>query len=131
MLPRARHTAVWVRDGVPYVFFSRIGDEPERILVTRIENAGEDWTGWRFTRPVTVLRPREAYEGVDEAVTLSRAGLIDRLAHQLRDPAVYGEGGRLYLVYAAGGEHSLALAELGLKTGSAAVGGDGEHTGPS
>jgi hypothetical protein len=32
--------------------------------------------------------------------------------HELRDPAIYEEDGRLYLLYAAAGEQAIAIAEL-------------------
>ena len=32
--------------------------------------------------------------------------------NQLRDPAIFEEGGRTYLLYAVAGEEGIALAEL-------------------
>ena len=42
----------------------------------------------------------------------SARGLADGLAYQLRDPAIYREDDRTWLLYAVAGESGIALAEL-------------------
>jgi hypothetical protein len=39
-------------------------------------------------------------------------GLIVGPARQLRDPAIYREDGRTYLLYAVAGESGIAIAEV-------------------
>ena len=39
-------------------------------------------------------------------------GASDAPANQLRDPCVFEEGGRTWLLYAAAGEAAIGLAEL-------------------
>ena len=39
-------------------------------------------------------------------------GEIDRLVRQLRDPCVYEEDGRTYLLYSGGGESGIGIAEV-------------------
>ncbi len=112
ILPRVRHMALWEHDGMLYVFFSRGGDEPEHMMVSRIENLDDDWEDWKFTEPQTVLKPEKDYEGVDQPIECSQFGAIHPFVHQLRDPAIYEEDGRLYLLYSAAGEWSIAIAEL-------------------
>ena len=112
MLPRVRHKALWEHDGKLYVFFSRGGDTPEHILVSRIENLDDDWEEWRFTEPQTVLKPEKDYEGVDEPIETSSFGSTYDFVHQLRDPAIYEEDGRVYMLYSTAGEWAIAIAEL-------------------
>jgi hypothetical protein len=112
ILPRVRHVALWQNEGMLYVFFSRGQDAPEHIMVSRVENPGDDWAQWRFTQPQTVLKPEKPWEGVNEPIQASRFGAVHQPVHQLRDPAIYEENGRLFLLYSAAGEHSIAIAEL-------------------
>ncbi len=112
ILPRVRHKALWKHEGKLYVFFSRGGDAPEHILVSRIENLDDDWHEWRFTEPQTVLKPEKDFEGVNEPIEESRFGSTYDFVHQLRDPAIYEEDGRLYMLYSTAGEWAIAIAEL-------------------
>jgi hypothetical protein len=45
-------------------------------------------------------------------VAPSYRGAINHQVNQLRDPAIFEEEGRLYLLYAVAGEHGIAIAEL-------------------
>ena len=42
----------------------------------------------------------------------SQGGAIDVPVNQLRDPAIYEEDDRVYLLYAVAGERGIALAEV-------------------
>jgi hypothetical protein len=106
-----RHSALLIREGRLYVFFTNRGDEPERIFVSTIELT-DDWNDWTTTDPVEVLRPEMDYEGTDMPIEPSRGGYIDERVHQLRDPAIYQEGGRTYLLYSVAGESGIAVAEI-------------------
>jgi hypothetical protein len=117
--PRVRHMALWRHGEHLYVFFSRGRDGPEHLLVCRTENIDEDWRDWKFTEPTTLLRPELDYEGVDMPVEPSRFGSVPEFVHQLRDPAIYEEEGRVFLLYSAAGEWSIAMAEIFLEEGSA------------
>lgn len=112
ILPRVRHMALWRNAAMLYVFFSRGEDAPEHILVSRVENPADDWNEWRFTEPQTVLKPEKEWEGVNQPIRPSRFGAVHDVVHQLRDPAIFEEDGRLFLLYSAAGENSIALAEL-------------------
>ncbi len=118
ILPRVRHMALWQHKGKMYVFFSRGRDAPEHIMVSRIENLDDGWSEWRFTKPQTVLKPEEDWEGANEPVQESRFGAINRFVHQLRDPAIYEEDGRVFLLYSAAGEYSIGIAEIELVEGA-------------
>jgi hypothetical protein len=111
LLRRARHVAVFKRGDTLHVFLSRIGDAPEHLMHCMIDVSGE-WTGWRNTEPVSVLRPKFDWEGVGESVTTSVGGWAPEPAHELRDPCVYEEDGRVYLLYSVAGERGIAIAEV-------------------
>ncbi len=108
-----RHSAVLLRGDRLYVFWTRVGDAPERILVSTIELRG-GWDSWQASEPQSVLRPQARWEGANLAYAPSVRGAINRPANQLRDPCVYEEDGRVYLLYAVAGEHGIAIAEVTL-----------------
>jgi hypothetical protein len=106
-----RHCAVLSRADELLVFWTRIGDEPERILLSRVA-IGPDWLEWQADEPETVLEPELDWEGAGAPLRPSRQGWVDEPARELRDPAIYREANRTYLVYAVAGESGLAIAEL-------------------
>lgn len=106
-----RHTALLRRGDELLVFWSRVGDRPERILCSRI-GLGPHWRQWRAGPPVTVLAPEHPWEGADLLVEPSERGWADEPVHQLRDPAVFEQGDRAFLLYSAAGESGIAIAEL-------------------
>ena len=109
--PDMRHSALLKRGGALFVFFTRRGDAPERILLSRIDLTG-DWRTWTETPPVEVLRPERTWEGAELPIEPSRGGAVDVPVNQLRDPAIYEEDGRIWLLYAVAGERGIALAEV-------------------
>ena len=108
-----RHSALLIRDNLLHVFFSNRGDAPERIMLSTIELT-EDWREWRASEPGEVMRPELHYEGSDLPVEASRGGYIDERVHQLRDPAIFQEGDKTYLLYSVAGESGIAIAEVNL-----------------
>jgi hypothetical protein len=107
-----RHTAVLLREGALHVFWTRVGDVPERIFVSRIPLRGE-WRDWRVEGEAQeVLRPEMPWEGVDLPLLPSWRGAVNVPVHQLRDPAIFEEEGRVYLLYAVQGEAGIAIAKL-------------------
>jgi len=106
-----RHAAVDVEGDRLSVYYSRIGDAPERILLSRIALT-PDWTRWRASAPVTVISPETNYEGGDLPIEPSLFDLAPGKVRQLRDPAVFREGEKTYLLYSIAGESGIAIAEL-------------------
>jgi hypothetical protein len=106
-----RHAAVDLDGEVIRVYYSRIGDRPERILLSEVRMSG-DWSGWQGSEPVTVLGPEKDYEGVDRPLEVSRPDEAPGRVRQLRDPAIFREGGKTYLLYSIAGESGLGIAEL-------------------
>ncbi len=115
--PNMRHAALLQRAGALYVFWTQVGDAPERILMSRIA-LGDDWLTWRDEPPVEVLRPEHDWEGAAAPNLPSVRSVAYGLVNQLRDPAIYEEDGAVYLLYAVGGESGIAIARLdGLPAG--------------
>ena len=109
--PGPRHVAIQEAGDAVFVYYSRIGDEPERILRGRMDTRG-DWRSWRIADTEEVLRPETAYEGADLPLVRSRVGAATRREHALRDPFVFEDGGRTYLLYSIAAESGIAIAEL-------------------
>ena len=108
---RVRHVATLRRGMTLYVFFTGIGDAPERVMLSTIDLAG-DWHGWKASAPVELLRPEASYECPDLPNMPSAAGEIEGRARQLRDPGIFEEAGTTFLFYSICGEQGLAAAEL-------------------
>ena len=106
-----RHSAVMIKDETLYVFYSRIGDIPERILLSKIL-LSEDWNTWTPTEPITVLAPEMDYEGGNLPLTVSKIGASKTPVRELRDPAIFEDNGKIYLLYSIAGELGIGVAEL-------------------
>ena len=109
--PEMRHAAVRCTGEALDVFWTRVGDAPERILHSRVRIDG-DWVGWRDEGTRAVLEPEHDWEGAGLRVEPSARGEVSRPVRQLRDPCVYEEDGRTYLLYCGGGESGIGLAEV-------------------
>ena len=109
--PLQRHTALLKRGDRLHVFWTRVGDAPERIYCSAVDLSGP-WSDWQAGEAVAVLQPETDWEGARLPVQPSYRGAIAIEVNQLRDPAIHEENGRLYLLYAVKGESGIALAEL-------------------
>lgn len=108
---RVRHVAVLERGSTLYVFLSGIADAPERIMVSTIDMKG-DWTTWKASEPVDLLRPDAPYECPTLPDLPSEPGDVKGEVRQLHDPDVFEDGGRTFLFYSFCGEQGIAAAEL-------------------
>ena len=110
-----RHTAIKIDGGVLTVFYSRAGDRPESLLCSRVTLTG-DWRTWRLSPPVAVLRPEMDYEGAGvppRAPTNPEMRVLPRpMFNELRDPCIFREDGKTYLLYSVAGERGIAGAVL-------------------
>ena len=109
--PKMRHSALLKRGNELLVFWTQVGEAPERILLSRIDIGG-DWLGWRESPPVEVLRPERPWEGADALLVPSMRSTAYGHVNQLRDPAIFEENWRTYLLYAVAGESGIAIAEI-------------------
>jgi hypothetical protein len=107
---KMRHAAVLVHQGHLLIFYSRIGDDPERILVSTVKLT-DDWNEWVVSEPMEVIQPERDYEGMAYPAQPSKSGAAIEV-RQLRDPCIYTEEGRFYLFYSYAGEMGIAMAEL-------------------
>src|SRR5262245_34690252 len=108
---RVRHVALLPKGSMLYVFFTGIGDAPERVMLSRVDVSG-DWQTWKTSEPIELLRPSAAYECTTLPNLPSERGDIKGAAQQLRDPAVFQENGKTYLFYSICGEQGIAAAEI-------------------
>ncbi len=115
ILPNQRHVAVLKRDDNLHIFFSRGEDCPERILMSTMSLKG-DWKEWHTSDVAEMLRPETKEEGCHLPVHPSRFGSIHEPVHEVRDPAIYEENGRQYLLYTGAGESNICCAELAEET---------------
>lgn len=109
-----RHSAVTIKDGKLLVFYTVVGENPERILLSEIEPR-RDWMMWNETDPVVVFEPEFEWEGANLPAEPSVRGAATEPVRQLRDPALFEEEGRTYLLYAVAGESGIAIAEIHMR----------------
>ena len=111
---RVRHVGLVPRGSRLYVFFTAIGDAPERVLLSTIDMSS-DWTTWRATPPIEMLRPEAPYECAHLPIAPS-ARRRHRRSRCARSgiPFVFAEDGRLLLFYTTCGEQGIAAADLTL-----------------
>jgi hypothetical protein len=107
----ARHFATLVWGDVLYLFYSVRGDCPERI-VQRAVRLHDDWKQWQVGERYDLLAPERDYEGANTLLAPSVSGWASAPCHQLRDPAIFLEDSRVYMLYTVAGENGIALAEL-------------------
>ena len=106
-----RHCALLIEGDILHVFYSQVGDMPERILRCEITLKG-DWHQWHHSAPETVLEPERNYEGITAPLQPSVRGLAWEPVRELRDPAVFVDNGERYLLYSVAGERGIAIARL-------------------
>jgi len=90
-----------------------VGDAPERIYHSAIDLRA-DWHDWTESPPVEILRPERPWEGADAPLEPSVRSTAHGHMNQLRDPAIFEEDGRIYLLYSGAGERGIGLAEVHL-----------------
>jgi len=91
--------------------WTRVGDRPERILVSSL-NLDARWQDWRLGETREVHRAEKPWEGADISPDASSYGAIMQRVNQLRDPAIFQQAGKIYLLYAVAGEQGIAIGEL-------------------
>jgi hypothetical protein len=109
--PHMRHAGLLRRGDRLYVFWSQVGDTPERILLSTID-LRPHWRAWHASAPTEVLRPEHPWEGSNEPLAASIRGAINIPVNQLRDPAIFEEDDRVFLLYTVAGESGIAIAEV-------------------
>jgi hypothetical protein len=107
-----RHLAVRKIGSRLAVYFTRIGDRPERIMRAWIDLTG-DWSEWMLGPGEDVIRPTADFEGANLPLRESKSGMSVGRENALRDPAVFvDDDGKTYMLYSVMGEQGIAIAEL-------------------
>jgi len=109
-----RHVGVYVEGDTLWVFYSRIGDSPERIMLSSIRLDDREFDDWDPSYPpLEILRPEYYWEGSSLPIKPSDGGSSKEYVHQLRDPDVFEDvDGSLYLLYTGRGENGIGIASL-------------------
>jgi len=108
-----RHSAVLLDESRLHVFYSNAHDCPECILHATVDIT-TDWLTWTESKSRTVLEPEEEWEGANEMLLASERGGAPGPVRQVRDPAIYREGRKTWLLYSVAGESGIGIAELKL-----------------
>lgn len=106
-----RHHAILQHQGQGYIFWTRVGDRPERILMSPL-NIAADWQEWHFGDTHEIHRAEKTWEGAIQAPRASQYGACMEAVNQLRDPAIFIEDGTIYLLYSIAGEQGIGIGEL-------------------
>lgn len=114
ILDEMRHAGVTRIGDTLHIFYTNVGDSPERIFHSSVD-LRSDWSEWTASTPIEVLRPERPYEGADLPLVSSRGGMASGFEHALRDPGVLNDDGRIYLYYSVAGEKGIAVARVTFK----------------
>lgn len=106
-----RHSALRVVEDELQVFWTQVGETPERILLSTI-NLTKDWLEWKESSQIEIIRPETEWEGGKLPTEPSFRGPINEPVCQLRDPAIYEEEDKTFLLYSIAGESGIAIAEI-------------------
>jgi len=79
---RVRHVALVPRGQQLQIFFTVIGDAPERVMFTTMDLT-KDWSAWRVAPAVEVMRPQTPYECANVPAAPSQVGDVLVLTKRL------------------------------------------------
>lgn len=106
-----RHCSVNVNGDRLFVFYSRWGDKPERIVAGYVE-LNKNWDRWKISEPVPILKPETPEEGTELPLKKSTKGAAKIRLNELRDPCYFEDNGKHYLFYSIAGESGISCAVL-------------------
>ena len=105
-IPNMRHAAVLVEDNKVHVFYSVVGEAPESIYCSEVNIDNN----WELINTEIILKPTYNYEGSDLPLKPSNFG--SGIGNELRDPCVFVEDDKKYLLYTVAGEAGIAITKL-------------------
>jgi len=110
---KVRHAALKVNNehNELEIYWSRVGDAPERILLSIID-LNKNWLKWTPSDPIEIIRPEKDWEGANRPLRPSKRGPVSDYVCQLRDPFIFCEGENTYLLYSIAGEKGIAIAKI-------------------
>lgn len=111
---RVRHSAVRLAGNTLQIFYTRIGDCPERIMMSTIDLSAGNYEAWDSSFPPReILQAELHWEGGDIPPTNSQGSTAPENVNQLRDPYIFKDiDGTLYLFYCGRGEDAIGVAIL-------------------
>lgn len=101
-----RHLGLYLNGGVLYVYGTRVGDAPERILWTTVALT-ENWLNWTAAPVQEAFRPVMDYEGANLPIVPSVKGDAAGPVNQLRDPFPFSANGKCYIFTTIAGEQGV------------------------
>ncbi len=108
-----RHSGLLQEENMVYIFYSRVGDKPERILYSQMDISSDDWNDWKMGPSKELLRPELEWEGANLEKVPSMRGEMGVRVNQLRDPDIFKDADeQLYLLYTGAGEQAIGIATL-------------------
>ena len=105
-----RHGAVITKGDDLEIFYTRVGDSPERILRCKVDMK-PDWLQWTPTEPEEILRPECNYEGAGCEIKPSKHGSALGVC-ELRDPFAMLTKDGLAIFYSGAGESNICGAYI-------------------
>jgi len=106
-----RHCALKLEHNMLKVFYTNAFDTPEVIYMASIE-LSPNWHNWKESKSIIILEPEMKYEGADMPIKQSKRGAIMEKVRQLRDPAIFEDNNKTYLLYSVAGEQGIAIARI-------------------
>eukprot|EP00040_Diaphanoeca_grandis_P026184 m.146345 g.146345 ORF g.146345 m.146345 type:complete len:748 (-) comp30472_c0_seq18:37-2280(-) len=109
---KVRHTAVHVRGDTLDIYYSTTGTTPEKISMASISMVESTWGEESIiSEPqLHVLQTETDYEGVEKVIKTSKKGA--GYGHELRDPYVFVDEDKFFLLYTGMGETNINVAQL-------------------
>ena len=105
-IPNMRHAAVLVENNKVYVFYSIVGEAPESIYCSQVDIDNN----WELSNTEIILKPTYNYEGSD--IPLKPSSFGSGIGNELRDPCIFVENNKKYILYTVAGEAGIAIGKL-------------------
>jgi hypothetical protein len=110
---KIRHSGLFLTNNTLNVFYTLVGDIPERIYLSTIE-LSDDVSDWTESPPIEVTRPTLDWEGVNLPLQHSSRSAINMPVNQLRDPYIFKDNEDMYLLYTVKGEKGIGICRIEL-----------------
>ena len=108
-----RHSDIFLEGDILWIFYSKVGDAPERIYYTHIDVSNDNWNEWEVGPSKELIRPELEWEGAQIPSSPSQRGVVSKVVNQLRDPHFFkDDSGKMYLLYTGSGEQAIGIVEL-------------------
>ena len=114
-IDNVRHSATLVHNDSLFLFYTLIGDAPEKIYCIEVV-LNDTYDKWVVKNIEVVHEPTEEYEGANLQVMKSQPGSSTLRyggpVNEIRDPYVFKDDDKFYLLYSIKGELGIAISKL-------------------